>query len=294
MELELWAELSQAICDVHSRIPGQARDKHPTARIVRVYLWAALHDRPVSWACCRQNWTARTAPPELPDQSTMSRRTRRADFEAFQMRLAMRLSGKPARSLLKKIDGMPLELPNHTRDPDARWGRGVSRKSIGYKLHAIHSANPLPDAFTITPLNVCEKQMAHRLIRRVGGGGYLLGDAHYNASWLFDVCAHHGYQLLCPRAKPGTGMGHRYQSPERLRAMNMLEPPGAINDFGPELYRCRIDIERRFSQLSCFGGGLTCLPPWIRRIWRVRHWVWAKLLIDAARFRIKRKKAVGA
>jgi hypothetical protein len=32
---------------------------------------------------------------------------------------------------------------------------------------------------------------------------------------------------------------------------------------------------------------LATLPPWVRRIWRVRRWVWAKLLINATRIRIK-------
>ena len=45
----------------------------------------------------------------------------------------------------------------------------------------------------------------------------------------------------------------------------------------------RTDIERQFSQLVCFGGGLATLPPWVRRIWRVRNWVMAKLLINAVR-----------
>ena len=35
------------------------------------------------------------------------------------------------------------------------------------------------------------------------GYGYLLGDAPYDASWIFDHCHGHNHQLLCPRAKPG-------------------------------------------------------------------------------------------
>ena len=155
----------------------------------------------------------------------------------------------------------------------------------------------MPEAFAITPLDVCEKQMALRMVRRVGDAGetgYLLGDAYYNASWLFDVCHHHAHQLLCPRAKPGSGLGHHYQSPHRLRAIDQLEPPGGLNDFGPALYERRTDIERQFSQVSSFGGGLAPLPAWVRRIWRVRHWVWAKLLINAARIRVNRKKGLAA
>lgn len=161
--------------------------------------------------------------------------------------------------------------------------------AVGYKIHAICSGNPLPDAFAITPLDVCEKQMAARLIGRVQGTGYCLGDGHYDASWLYDWYGYHGHQLLCPRVKPGTRIGHHYQSPLRLRAIQLLEPPGGIDRFGPSLYTLRTNIERNFAHLVSFGGGLAALPTWVRRIWRVRNWVWAKLLINACRIRRNRK-----
>ncbi len=292
MELERWAELSAAISAVAAGFGRHKRDRHPTALVVRVHTWAALHDRPVSWACDPGNWTAATRPAALPDQSTMSRRTRRADFEQFQRRVGVRMNGRPKPSLVKRVDGKPLELPNHTSDRDATWSRGVSRTSVGYKLHAVWSAgNPMPDAFAVTTLNVCEKKMAARMIGRVGGCGYLLGDAHYDASWLFDYCHYYLHQLVCPRAKPGTGLGHHYVSEHRRRAIEMLESPAAVNPFGPRLYDRRTDVEREFSALACTGGGLAALPPWVRRIWRVRAWVTAKLLINAARIRLNRKKA---
>ena len=292
MELERWAELSAAISAVAVGFRRHKGDQHSTAVIVRVHTWAALHDRPVSWACDPRNWKRSARPAELPDQSTMSRRTRREDFMAFLERVGRRLNGKAKPGLVKVVDGKPLELPNHSTDRDATWSRGVSRTSLGYKLHAVFSGNPMPDAFAITTLNVCEKRMAARMVGRVPGCGYLLGDAHYDASWLFDYCHHHGRQLVCPRAKPGTGIGHHHVSPHRRRSIDMLEAPAGVNPFGPDLYDIRTGIERDFSQLVCFGGGLATLPPWVRRIWRVRNWVMSKLLINAARIRINRRKAV--
>ena len=152
----------------------------------------------------------------------------------------------------------------------------------------------MPDALAIATLNVCEKLMAARLIGRVEGGGYLLGDAHYDASWLFDYCHYRGHQLVCPRAKPGTGEGHHYISPHRRRAIAMLEVPAAVNGFGQALYGHRTNIERDFSQLTCFGAGLGPLPSWVRRIWRVRNWVMGKLLINACRIRINRNDSSAA
>ena len=296
MELERWAELSAAVSAVAAGWKRCPKDTHCTALVFRVYLWAALFDRPVSWACRAKNWKPSTRPAELPDQSTMSRRTRREDFMTFLERVGGRLNGKAngkaAAGLVKVVDGKPLELPNHSTDRDATWSRGVGRTSKGYKLHAVFSGNAMPDAFAITTLNVCEKRMAARMLARVTGVGYLLGDAHYDASWLFDYCHHHGHQLVCPRAKPATGFGHGYLSPHRYRAVEMLESPARVNDFGATLYAMRTAAERDFSQLVCFGGGLTTLPPWVRRIWRVRHWVMSKLLINAARIRINRRTAL--
>ena len=224
----------------------------------------------------------------------MSRRTRRDDFMAFLQRVGKRLNGKPVPGLVKVVDGKPLELPNHTSDPDAKWGRGVSRTSVGYKLHAVFSGNPMPDAFAITNLGVCEKQMASRMASRLTGGGYLLADGHFDASWLFDLCHYHNHQLVCPRTKPGTGLGHHYVSKYRHRAISMLEIPESVNSFGSKLFDQRTQIEREFSQLASFGGGLAALPSWVRRIWRVRNWVMSKLLINAARIRVNRKEAANA
>jgi hypothetical protein len=294
MDLQLWSELSGAISDVHQRFKPNARYTHATSLIVRVHLWSCLHDRPTCWACDRRNWTHATCPDQLPDQSTMSRRMSRADFETFLQRLSHRLNGISRQWLMKIVDGKPLELSHNTTDRDAKWGRGVSRTARGYKLHMISSGNDMPDAFVLTPLNTCEKQMAKRMIKRVGGGGYLLGDSHFDANWLFDHCAKHNHQLVCPRAKAGAGLGHHHHSPRRLQAIDMLESPAGVNPFGSSLYKRRTDIERSFSSTVTFGAGLTTLPPWVRRAWRVRRWVWGKLLVKAARARVRRKGGVHA
>src|SRR5689334_17575839 len=85
MERELWSELNAAVAEVDASWREPRRYVHPTAAVVRVHLWAALHDRPVSWACQAKHWLP-LRPSALPDQSTMSRRTRGkhgASFEVF-------------------------------------------------------------------------------------------------------------------------------------------------------------------------------------------------------------------
>lgn len=65
MDREHWAELSWAISSVQQTWT-ERRMLHPTSRIVRVYLWAAIHNCTVSWACEAGNWDARTAPISCP------------------------------------------------------------------------------------------------------------------------------------------------------------------------------------------------------------------------------------
>jgi hypothetical protein len=61
--------------------------------------------------------------------------------------------------------------------------------------------------------------------------------------------------------------------------------------FGKATHRFRNQIEREFGSLTSFGGGLVCLPAWVRRLPRVRNWVHAKLLVNAARWLAKQPDA---
>ena len=297
MERECWSELSQAICEVAARWNESRRFTHPTALVVRVHLWSALHDRPTSWACEPLNWDARTRPSALPEQSTMSRRKRTTAFARFMDAVGARLAGRPSAALLKRIDGKALPVAAHSTDRDARWGRGAGQDANGYKLHAIWSDRPMPEQWAVTPLDVCEKRMARRMVKRLtagggGGGGYLLGDSYFDDSKLHDVAAAAGHQLVAPRRRSsrGKGLGHCYQSPHRLRCIDLTEPPADVNPFGRALRDQRRQIERDFGNLCSFGGGLAGLPPWVRRPWRVRSWMHAKLLINAARLRYRRRR----
>ena len=84
--------------------------------------------------------------------------------------------------------------------------------------------------------------------------------------------------------------------------------PGPLRRMGPERrfaihlhafsagdYRALLDlrdqIERIFSALTCFGGGLTPLASWVRRLDRVTRWVTAKIAIYHARLRCRKAAA---
>jgi len=82
--------------------------------------------------------------------------------------------------------------------------------------------------------------------------------------------------------------GHRRQSPHRLDSVHRLEVASGLgNRFAVELLKLRRRVES--AHAACFFAGLDHLPPWVRRLHRVRPYVHAKLLINAARTRCLRE-----
>lgn len=278
MERELWPLLyrtlravAQDFSQKYVQIPGWA--------LLATLLWAALHDRPVRWACDPSNWAGtRLRPPRVPSESTLSRRVDGVAvgllWRAVEQRLRAVAGQVPG--LLAFLDGKPLPVGGCTKDPDARYGRGAGVMAKGYKLHTLWSNGPLPEAWEVTPLNTDEGKVAARLLGQVSGGGYLLADGNYDVNRLFDRAWRQGYQLVTP--PPKAPPGRRRQSPQRLRSIALMG-----RAFGADLYQRRIGIAEAFGNATTFAGGLGPLPAWVRGRERVRTWVWAKLLINAAR-----------
>ena len=53
-------------------------------------------------------------------------------------------------------------------------------------------------------------------------------------------------------------------------------------------------IERTFSALTCYGGGLAALPAWVRTLERVRRWVGAKIILYHLRLRARLDRELSA
>jgi hypothetical protein len=280
MERELWPVLYRTTREV-ARAFHQKYVQIPGWILVLTMLWAALHDRPVQWACGADNWkSTRLRLPRLPSARTMSRRIDGVSvgllWHAIEQRLRELSSVHPG--LIAFLDGKPLPIGGSTKDPDARYGRAAGVMAKGYKLHTVWSNRSTPEIWEVTPMNTAETTVAHRLIPHLTGGGYLLADGNYDSSELFDDARQRNYQLLTPLPKGKAGSGGHYQSPHRLRSIAMMQ-----GEFGPDLYAARGAIERDYGNATSFGGGLAPLPAWVRGIDRVRTWVWAKLLINAVR-----------
>jgi hypothetical protein len=278
MERELWPSLYHHL----QAVAADFRQKYVSYQpwvLVACLLWAALHDRTRAWACQPEHWSSTTLKPaRLPSPSTLSRRLDGLVVGAFLRALECRLRASGSLALLALLDGKPLPVSGVSKDPDATWGRGAGGKAKGYKLHTLWANRPMPEAWEVRPLNEAETTVAQRLFGQSSGGGYALADGNFDGSPVFDAAAAANWQLLVPMPDPNAGQGHRYQSPARLRCIELVR-----GDFGRALLGLRSRIERLYGTAVSFAGGLAALPAWVRRLDRVRTWVWAKLLINAAR-----------
>jgi hypothetical protein len=278
MERELW-KLLYVVATKLDKPWG--RWKYSTSDIVVVYLWAVVHDRPMSWAVVKAHWPDDLRPICLPSQSQLSRRMRKHDVRQLMMEVEHTWLGLVGvySMWVRMIDGKPLTVSGVSKDPDAGYGRGAGGMQKGYKFHAVWGGGPLPIAWALTPMNTSEKTVARQLIPSLPGSGYLLGDPEFDCNALYDLAHEADHELLAPKRQKQHGLGHRRQSPYRLRSIELMKRP-----FGKRLYRYRRQIEREFGGLTSFGGGLTCLPAWVRRFPRVCNWLHAKLLVNAARW----------
>ena len=146
-----------------------------------IYMWSVIHDRPVSWACQRQHWQEDQL-VRLPDQSTVSRRLRTAAVKDLINEIYLSLGSSEHRRYLI-IDGKPLLVSDHSKDPDARNGRAGKGFAKGYRLHAIWGNNPIPEAFEVKALNVGEAKVARQLVNMLEcpNDTWLVGDKQYDS-----------------------------------------------------------------------------------------------------------------
>ena len=145
MERELWKI-------VYTKLKVVARRFHQRYvqlqawRIAAVLVWAALHDRPICWACNKRNWsTTRLKPGRLPSEATMSRRVRKTSFALFLTALTTELKGPDPPAWELVVDGKPLPVGKCSKDRDAR----PNQHGKGYKLHAIWGQKCLPEAWEV-------------------------------------------------------------------------------------------------------------------------------------------------
>jgi hypothetical protein len=285
MERELWRWIVRGL----KRLPrwwprGAVYDNRV---VLAVLLWAALHDRSVTWACQRSNWPVQAWRRRLPDQSTMSRRLRDPRVLDDIERLTVILQRPVPTSPTVIVDGKPLPVSVFTADKEAKLGWGAGRHAWGYKLHALIDGAQRLLAWVVHPMNHAESTAARELLERAARHGQLIpgavmiGDASYDSNPLYAAASALGMRLIAPRRRPGRGLSPSFQHhPDRLTAIAYTECDPSSRFL---LRSVRTQIERYFGSLATVGGGLMALPAWARRLHRVRAWVGAKLAVNAAR-----------
>ena len=288
MQSRRWNEVYRLVNEVAPGLPRGSR-RFADRVIVLVLLWAALHHKPVSWACRRANWTPwmQRLLPQVPSPTTMSRRLRRESVRVFLDTLLDTAQGHPRLSLMRVIDGTALEVRNHSKDRQTGYGFGSGRMARGYKLHVLLESTGAVVGWRIAPMHTNEKVLALRLLRAAGELAYVVADGNYDSNLLHATVTARGGQLVAPR-RVTRGRGQRWQTPGRVRCIQMLEGPSPL---GRHLLRARATIERFFGNADSHCEALGELPAWVRTHRRVRLWVHAKLIINAVRIRLLRQAA---
>lgn len=285
MERQLWRAIVLVLNEIRNP-QCDARCTFSATTIVKVWMWAVIHDRPVSWACQKSNWPICERRRKLPSCTTMSRRLRSHRVRWLLMQVEQRVVRTQTKhNLVWIIDGKPLVISGCSKDRQAGYGRACGGKAKGYKIHAILGSDGSVAQWRIAPMNKDERVMARRMLATAAIHGYVLADSNYDSNKLHSICDQRGnLQMVSPRRYgKDHGHGHRKQTPGRLRSKEILENPSP--DFGNALLKQRDEIERYYGQLTNWGGGLTHLPSWARTHRRVHRWVQAKLILRALKTR---------
>jgi len=281
MDTEVWRMLTAAVRSADRRVARQGRRRtYSDALIVRMYLWTVWHDRPLCWACQRVHYNTMFRPRQLPSVSQFSRRVKTPRVTQMLQAVNAYLTRTDVPVGLSFLDGKPLPISFCSRDPDARVGWATKGFANGYKLHAWATADGRIPCHQVRPINVGEAKVARGFAKNISGG-LVLADANYDTKHLYQALGARGVQLLTPLKRIAFTPGPlRRMGPHRRLAIG-------LHRWSPEMYRAILDrrdqIERIFAALTCFGGGLTPLPAWVRRFDRVARWVSAKIAIYHAR-----------
>lgn len=288
MDTEVWRVLMAAVKSADRRVPRvERRPKFSDALIVKMYLWSVWHDRPLSWAADRTHYSRLFRPRKLPSYSQFTRRVKAERVANLLTAINEFLTRTQASVELAFLDGKPLPVSFCSRDPDARVGWSSKGFANGYKLHACATRDGRIAAHCVRPMNEGEAKVARTKLPPAAQATLVLADANYDSRQLYQTLGARGQQLLTPVGPtPVHPQPLRRMGPHRRFALWLRDRLG-------ESYRTVLDlrdeIERIFSALCCFGGGLAPLPPWVRRLPRVQRWVTAKIAIYHARLRVRKQ-----
>jgi hypothetical protein len=300
MDPEQWNVTLEAVKQVARRVAAEEmprRLQFGDWLIVAMYLWAVAHDRPQCWSCEKRHYGSVFRPRQLPSVSQFNRRMNLPRTQRILRLVHERLGGEISMTAVSYLDGKPLTVGVASKDPEAARGHVMGGFARGYKLHAWMSEDRRIPLWSVTPLNVHEANVAKALVEEAPlllDRSRVLADQNYDTHDLHKLIdAHNGRLLVKPKGNP-SGERHAVTLRQMGHARRQLlevqgERPGLIH----LVHRQRIHAEGILGNLCGYGGGLTSLPPWVRRLRRVRRWVGGKIILYHARLRVRveRKRA---
>jgi hypothetical protein len=290
MDRKIWRSLCAAVRSADRRVVRYGRrPRFSDQQIVKMYLWAVWHDRPLCWACDRKHYNTMFRPVQVPSVSQFCRRMKTPRVQTMLDAIQSYLTHSDAPIRLSFLDGKPLPIPTWSRDKDSRIGYATKGFARGYKLHAWAAEDGRIVRFSIRPMNDGEARVAREFATDSRVSGLVLADANYDSQQLYQALGAGGAQLLTPLKRIAMNPGPLRRMGENRRfAIDLFHRLG--EGYRTLLHR-RDAIERCFSALCCFGGGLTTLPAWVRRLDRVTRWVGAKIAIYHARLCLRKEAA---
>ena len=295
MDRQAWSILMRTVRRVTrevNRVFNSKRLRFDDALIIAMFLWTVAHDRPQSWACQRSSYYGWFRPRRLPSVSQFNRRLNEPRMLLILQRLYLELARSITATALSYLDGKPLAVGVASKDPDARRGHVMGGYAKGYKLHAWMSEDRRIPLWSLRPLNVDERPVAEHLVAQVdqlSPRSLTLADQMYDTRTLHQMLEARGGRLLVrPKGSPD---GKRH--PQNLKRMGPVRRELlAVQAHHPVLLNCvyklRTNAEGILGNLCGTSGGLTGLPPWVRRIYRVRRWVGAKIILYHAKLQSRR------
>jgi len=283
-----WQLLTGILRKVTRALPRLRRARYSDLLIARLYFWALLHDRPMTWSLQSVHYTRLFRPRKRPSISQLNRRIASPRFQHLLQRTHERLtaSARSARTYL--IDGKPLNVSPCSADRDARAGQ----MGRGYKLHAVVTQQGQIPMFCVQPLNRHEMPVARVMLQAMGPlspGTLVLADGNYDAHVLHkDVAALGGWLITRPRGYATHPVTRRQMGAARRTLIDLWQHHPRLMG---RLYRQRGTIERVFGHLGCTPGLLGPLPGFVRGLARVRRWVGGKICLYHARCQAKQSLA---
>jgi hypothetical protein len=292
MDRELWKLLYKAVGRAAKKV-GWHGGIYSNHLIVAMYVWAAWHVRPLSWACQPSSYGGLFRPRKIPSVSQFTRRIKSEDCQRILQLMHDEFAQRRLPCPMGYIDGKPLLVSPVSKDRDAKPGKISGGFAKGYKLHAMVNENRRIVVWSVMGLNVDEKTVAREALLThlppMTADSLVLADCHYDSAPLHkDTIEPMGLCLLNSLAgqqhvRPGGRRPRQFRQMGQSRSelVRAWEQRPHLTRY---LFKQRNEIERAFGVLCCTGGGLgTALPSWVRTLQRVRRWVGVIIIIYNAR-----------